>query len=223
MKKILIVIITFAMSLGLVNVSTINAKDISETTQEYSEETILKIEELTFKITENDSTRTVITENSETGEVYTAIYDKATQMLHDEHGNYIGRGYTTIDLSTRGNFIAGPFRTKFDVNPESVGAIIGSILAVSSFVSAAAVAGVGKAALSAGLSKFFKYGGDGSLLNAFFPGVSVNGYFEYSQENNFTTHKARNLNRKLAVRIGYKNKYSTYSYGNGSWFDTQKP
>lgn len=93
-------------------------------------------------VTENDATRTVVTYDKLAQETSTVIYDKATKQLHDEKGNYLGTGYAIASRS-----VCGPFKAYFDINPASVGAIVGCILAVGAIVATAGAAGVGFAAL----------------------------------------------------------------------------
>ena len=214
MKKFLSLIMSFALAFGLFSNFPIYATEVEVDPQGNE---VLYLDQYTFVITEDELIRQVITYDSDTNEEYVSIYNKETNILTDENGNYQGCGYTITPYA-----VNGPFRTYFDVNPLSAGAIIGAILAVSTFVGAAAAAGVGLEAVKAGLGTFFSVAGGGSLLSQYWPGCSVNGYFEYSQENNFQTGMARNLNRKIASRIG-SNNYSYYSYGNGSWFHTSKP
>ena len=215
MKKSLSIFMSFILALILFVNFPIYA---SEKTSNNLEMFTLQMDQYTFEIYENDFIRKVITYDSITKEEYTAIYNKETNILTDEYGNYLGNGYIIAPYT-----VNGPFKAYFDVHPKTGGVIVGTILAVSTFVGTAATAGVGLEALKIGLNEFFTVGGKFSLLDYFVSGVSINGYFEYSQENNFKTGKARNINRKIHVRIGYKNKYSSYSYGNGSWFDTRKP
>lgn len=157
-------------------------------------------------VTENDATRTVVTYDKVAQETSTVIYDKVTKQLHDEKGNYLGTGYA---IASRG--VYGPFKAYFDINPASVGVIVAT----------AGAAGVGFTALKAGLTKLFSYGGGGTFLERWFPNASINRYFEYKQELSGT--RARNINRKFYTRIGRTGGYTSYSYGNGGWFDTVKP
>jgi hypothetical protein len=215
LNKLLTILLSFIISINLFSNFTVFAAE--QNINDFNTST-LHIDQYTLTISENNLIRKVITYDSNLKEEYVAIYDKEKNILTDENGNYIGCGYVITPC-----VVNGPFRTFFDVNPTSAGAIIGAILAVSAFVSAAAVAGIGVEALKQGLSRFFTVAGNSSLIGQFYSGASVNGYFEYSQENNFQAGKARNLNRSIAVRIGYSRGYSTHSYGNGGWFDTRKP
>lgn len=178
----------------------------------------LEDDEFKISISENSETRTVVTYNKLTNEKSTVIFDKATNKLHDENGNYIGTGYA---VSSRRAY--GPFKAYFDINPVSVSTIVGAILAIPVIVSTAGSAGITLAALKAGAKKLFAVSGIGGVIASWVPGCSINGYFQYSQEISSNGKRARNINRRLYARSGYKNKYSYFSFGNGGWFDTVKP
>lgn len=148
--------------------------------------------------------------------------EKSETIIHKSDGTFIDNGSIKNQIRTINNRgVYGPFKTHFDINPSSVGDVIGSIMAVSAFVATAGTAGIGWTALKAGVTKLFSIAGGGDLVNRWVPNARVHGYFQYSQETDLGNCRARNLNRKLVISF-MNNPYDTYNYGDGSWFETSR-
>lgn len=92
---------------------------------------------------------------------------------------------------------------------------------VSSFVSTAGTAGVGYAALKEAVKKLFEYGGNGALMNKWFPNARVYGYFQYYQERRYNGCQARNINRHLFMSVANKPGSLRY-FSDGAWFYTSR-
>lgn len=168
----------------------------------------------TFNYFENIDKVTIEGKSNVTGETSFVFVNKKT-------GEYTtGESEASMAIFTPYS-IYGPFKTYYDINANTVGTVIGLILGVASFVATAGASGIGLAALKSGLSTLFGVAGNGGVIDYWLKGASVNGYFEYQQEVDFPNCRARNLNRKVAMRVS-SGTYRIYSYGNGSWFETAR-
>lgn len=221
MKRMISVIVALSVSIfTLGNVNNVKANDFDSASYQGANEVYNEIyDDEDFRITINESgtIRTVETFDKIRQETSKVIYDKESNILSDEYGNYIGRGYVIASRD-----INGPFKAYFDLNSLTIGTVIAAIVAVSVVASAIATSGLGLAAFCEGAKIFFSVGGGGSFIQSLNPGFSLNGHFEYKQEINSKFTKARNIDRKLFVRNGYGNSYKGYAFSDGNWFEIVK-
>lgn len=163
----------------------------------------------------NDKSIVIVT-NKKTQEISNISYDVITNVL-----NINGDTSSSINrVASRS--VRGPFKFYFDVNPSSVGDIVGAVVAIVLFASGLSAAGLSKALVGKSIGSMFGLNGAGDKIFSWFPGASYNGYFTYSQDTKNNGCQARNLNRYLYSRVGYSSAYSIKNFGNGSWFYTSR-
>lgn len=148
-------------------------------------------------------------------------YDSDSKVLEingDKSSAVKAISFETISTQSK----HGPFKFYFDVNPSSVGDIVGAVAAVGVFASGIISGGLTWALVGNSIGKMFGINGAGDKIFSWYPGASYNGYFWYSQERASNGCRARNYNRSLRSRVGYSTPYKIYDFADGAWFYTSR-
>ena len=174
-------------------------------------------ENLEINVVEEDNVFYITVTDLETSEISTATVYTETQDIvvdGDKFDNYSIAAASAVKTSQ-------VIKTYFDINPASVANAVATVGAIVTIVASLGSAGVTVATFKTAFKRALEQIGTGQTLEALVKKASVNGWFEFQQQ--YSGKKARNINRKVYVRIGRSGSHKMYSMGNGPWFETTKP
>ena len=198
--------------------------DNYEITYEIGEEqTVLEVEDLET----NETSKAII--NLETNSVILPedqqeIVIEEENIFHEANSNTSNQAslYSYAPLSIR---TFGPYRTNFSVNAVSATVLVAAVVGIGALINAATLASVTPAILKTGVTAAWNV--IKAAIKNFGSSMSLKvvGYFQYSQQTRNNGTQARNINRMLSLTVSdlFNSRRATYSFGNGSWFDTVRP
>lgn len=169
-----------------------------------------------MSFTEEDGVLHITVRDKETNEVSTAEVVLATEEITVD-----GEEFSTFATYATSVYTSGVMKVKFDINPVSVTGAVATIAAMASIVTSLGASGVGIATFKSAAKKVLASIGTASTLERMFKNASLNGWYQYQQQ--VSGSQAKNINRKLYMRVGRSASYSVHNFGNGGWFATSRP
>lgn len=239
MKKIITSLICSAsiLSVTLPTASTVSASTIEDENNSNEvivnqgnneivladDETVLADDENEFvyenyeiSYVEEDGVVNITVRDLETNEISTAeVITETEEIIVD------GEEFNTFAINASAVYTSGVIKTKFNINPTSVASAIATIAAMASIIASLGASGIGIATFKTAASKALATIGTGTTLERLFKNASLNGWFQYQQERSGS--KARNINRKLYLRVGSSASYAIHNFGTGGWFSGTRP
>lgn len=165
---------------------------------------------------EEDGVVNITVRDKETNEISTAEVIVATEEITVD-----GKEFNTFATYASSVYTSGVMKVKFDINPVSVTSAVASIAAMASIIASLGASGVGIATFKSATKKALASIGTAATLERLFKNASLNGWYQYQQQ--VSGSQAKNINRKLYMRVGRSGSYTVHNFGNGGWFATSRP
>lgn len=208
MKKILTIIISFIMIVSS-NSIFIDAKETESFT----------VDHYTYEIIYTDDENIVYVTDNDTNETNTIIYDNSDHSLTiDGEIQEVSFAIELTEASVASYTKYGPYKVTFQAVFQTIGLLVGTILAISALASAIALCGVSSAAFTTALNDI--YSSIGKVYDIV-SGVTFKGYFQYYLQYNSSTKLYRYYNRRVYGKFG-SSSYKYYSFGSGGWWSSSR-
>lgn len=164
----------------------------------------------------------------EDGVIHITVRDKETNetsiaevVLETEEATVDGQDLDTFVTYAAAVSTSGVMKVKFDINPESVATAIASLAAMATLVTSLGASGITMATFKTQAQKLLATIGSGQTLRDMFKRLTLNGWYQYQQQRSGS--QAKNINRKLYMRVGRSGAYRVHNFGNGAWFASSRP